>query len=376
MRNPYSFLPDHAFWRRSISSLHLGDVDPVTSIPFKLAQSDRIATIGSCFAQHISNTIVREGYNYLVTERAPSTPHAMLENFGVYPARFGNVYTTRQFLQLVQRAYGLFEPADAVWRRPDGEYIDPFRPQIQKAGFPSEEAVHADRRAHLACVRRMFEEADVLVFTLGLTETWIADGDGAAVPTAPGVVGESVSGASYHFMNAGVADMMRELTFAFEMIREVNPDLRFILTVSPVPLIATYSSQHVLTATTYSKSALRVVSEEMTRLPGVAYFPSYEIIMGSFARAAYFQDDLREVRPEGVAHVMSVFRRHYLGSETVAEAAVAPPAPKPAVAPAPVLAATPAPPAPPAASAAPRNEDAAFAELQAIICDEEILDRR
>lgn len=367
MHNPYSNLPDHAFWRRSVASVAADQLDPVASAPFHLARTDKIATIGSCFAQHISNTIAREGYNYLITERAPLTTHAAPENYGVYPARFANVYTTLQFLQLFERAYGLFEPTDAVWRRPDGAFVDPFRPQIQAAGFPTEDAVRADRLAHLACVRRMFEDADVLVFTLGLTETWLAEADGAAVPTAPGVVAESPRGAAYRFHNASVSEMTRDLSRAFAMIREVNPRARFVLTVSPVPLIATYAPQHVLVATTYSKSALRVVAEEMSRQEGVAYFPSYEIITGSYARAAYFRDDLREVTPEGVAHVMSVFRRHYLSPEAAANAS-------PGAVAAPALAAGSSPPATPAPVKA-RGEDEAFTALQTIVCDEEILDR-
>jgi hypothetical protein len=43
----------------------------------------------------------------------------------------------------------------------------------------------------------------------------------------------------------------------------------------------------------------------------VDYFPSYEIITGSFNRGKYFGDNLRDVTEDGVAHVMGVFMRHY-----------------------------------------------------------------
>jgi hypothetical protein len=46
----------------------------------------------------------------------------------------------------------------------------------------------------------------------------------------------------------------------------------------------------------------------------VLYFPSYEIVMGSFARGAYFGDDLRSVTDDGVDHVMRTFFRR-LGDE-------------------------------------------------------------
>ena len=70
----------------------------------------------------------------------------------------------------------------------------------------------------------------------------------------------------------------------------------------------------MLTATTYSKAALRVVAEMASRAEeDVCYFPSYEIITGPQARGRYFADDLRSVTDEGVARVMGIFGRHFLG---------------------------------------------------------------
>jgi hypothetical protein len=80
-----------------------------------------------------------------------------------------------------------------------------------------------------------------------------------------------------------------------------------------VPLIATYENRHVLVSTTYSKSALRVVADAVSRnISGVDYFPSYEIIAGPQSRGRFFANDLRTVTPEGVEAVMDVFARHYL----------------------------------------------------------------
>ena len=61
-----------------------------------------------------------------------------------------------------------------------------------------------------------------------------------------------------------------------------------ILTVSPVPLVATAAGKHVLVATTYSKSVLRVACEEVCqKAADVMYFPSYEIITGNYNRGSY-----------------------------------------------------------------------------------------
>ncbi len=308
MKTPYSDKPSSAFWKRAVAQPNPKDVDPVISTPFTIGCNDKIATAGSCFAQHIARTLVREGFEYLVTEKG-----APEQNYGVFPARFGNIYSTLQLLQLFQRAYGLFSPADQVWRQGDS-YVDPFRPQV--ASFPTIEELEADRAVHLAAVRHMFEASDVFVFTLGLTETWMATVDDAVAPLAPGVAGTS-SSAEYYFSNRSVADMTADMTEFIEKLRIVNPGVRLILTVSPVPLIATYEPQHVLVSTTYSKSALRVVAEMVSSsIEDVAYFPSYEIITGHHTGYKYFADDLREVRPEGVDHVMGLFKQYYLSGET------------------------------------------------------------
>jgi len=321
--NPYSSLPDYCFWRKGVATLAFSEVDPVVRTKFKLAETDWIATAGSCFAQHIASTLVKNGYNYYVTETAPesmSTEQAAAGSYGQFSARYGNIYTARQLLQLIDRAYGWFKPCDISWIRRDGRYIDPFRPQVETDGFSNKEAVITAREEHFAAVRRMFETMDVFVFTLGLTEAWRAKSDGAVFPVAPGVVATGLNEASYEFVNFKVTEIHEDVRAFIAKVRALNPRVRIILTVSPVPLVATYEQRHVLVSTTYSKSALRTVAGEIAdELDYVDYFPSYEIITGNFNRGRYFGDDLREVKPEGIEHVMRLFSKHYYPLTTSAD---------------------------------------------------------
>jgi hypothetical protein len=114
------------------------------------------------------------------------------------------------------------------------------------------------------------------------------------------------------FHNLKVADVVADLSEAYNLIREKNPNVRLILTVSPVPLAATMENRSVLVSTTYSKSVLRVAAEELASSNDkIAYFPSYEIITGSYSRGSYFGEDLRAVTEAGVSHVMDLFMKHY-----------------------------------------------------------------
>ena len=352
MTHPYRGRPDHAFWSRSVAGTAPELFDPVTEAPFVIRRGEKAAAAGSCFAQHISRFLLTEGFDALITEPGPLSPGAVDQGFGIFPARFGNVYTIRQMLQLLERAYSVYRPLDSAWAFEHG-YVDPFRPRVQT--FDTVAALEADRAAHLGAVRKMFEDCHVFVFTLGLTEAWQRIEDEAVFPLAPGVHGTPPDMADYGFVNFSAMQMQRDLLDFIDRLRMVNPSVRLILTVSPVSLAATYENRHVVVSTAASKAALRVVVDEVSRLRAdVAYFPSFEIITGPQARGRFLAEDLREVNEAGVSAVMRVFRRHFLSGDPASTEALADPAL--------------------AQLALPNERDLQrFKALEAVVCDEEAL---
>ncbi|WP_422822426.1 GSCFA domain-containing protein [Vreelandella azerica] len=93
--------------------------------------------------------------------------------YEVYSCRYGNIYTTRQLLQLVKEALQARSPQKIVWEK-NNRYFDALRPSVDPAGYESEDLVHKVRSKHLQAVREMLENLDVFVFTLGLTEAWLS----------------------------------------------------------------------------------------------------------------------------------------------------------------------------------------------------------
>lgn len=309
--NPYKGLPGHQFWSRAMADPCFTDIDPVVAGRFQIDTHDTVATLGSCFAQHLARHLKRSGLNYFVAETGDHLAPAEAERrgYGVFSARYANVYTVRQALQLFDRAFGKFKPRDRAWALGD-RFVDPFRPQVEPGGFESIAALEADRERHLSAVRRVFKESQVIVFTLGLTEAWEAIKDHAVFPSAPGVAGGAFDPKLYRFVNFDARSVSNDLTKLCQRIRKVNPRARILLTISPVPLIATYENRHVLVSTVASKSILRVAAEEVSgKLDHVTYFPSYEIITAP--GNDYFENDLRQVSDLGVKHVMRLFERHY-----------------------------------------------------------------
>ena len=314
MQNPYADLPDCQFWRRSVSSIETFRLDPVVRPRFRVERHERVATAGSCFAQHISRTLSRLGFTYFVadTDEAVTPEERERRGFGMFSARYGNVYTARQLRQLFDEAFGGREPVEVAHLRADGRWVDAFRPVIEPAGFASAWEVEEARRHHLAHVRAVFLQADIFIFTLGLTEAWRSRTDGSVFPLAPGTVAGTADPERYEFVNFEVEEVVADMQAFLDGIRGVNPSVRVLLTVSPVPLIATYEDRHVLTSTTYSKSVLRVAADKLIRRNcDVDYFPSYEIITGSYAGGLYYENDFREVNSLGVAHAMRCFTSNY-----------------------------------------------------------------
>lgn len=356
-RHPYLGRPDYQFWRKDPGLTDMALFDPVGPASFKIAPTDKVVTAGSCFAQHVARFLANAGFDFLVTEQ----PHPLLTekvaaemNYGLFSARYGNVYSTRQLRQLLQRAYGAFTPIDTAWQRADRRWVDPFRPQILPGGYVSAREVDLDREIHLEAVRRAIDQMSVFVFTLGLTETWLDRRDGAVYPLAPGVAGGRYDESIHAFHNLDVAEVAEDLQWSLDFIRSRNPGVKFILTVSPVPLNATAVDRHVSVSTAYSKAVLRVAAEQVASANDLCdYYPSYEIITSSVTRSAYFADDAREIREDGVHHVMSLFLKHY------AEGAAADaPAPRPK--------------ARPASATAARTAQAEA--LMQVLCDEEAID--
>lgn len=317
--HPYKNLPAERFWKTSVSDRNFLDLERVYTKKFVIERTDRIVTAGSCFAQHIAKRLKASGFNFMDYEQPPPGLPEDDEKklgFGLFSARYANIYTVRQLLQLYSRAFEGFSPAEDMWYE-SGRYFDPFRPGVEPDGFASEEEFRASRLTHMSSVRKVFENSDVFIFTLGLTEAWRSSIDGAVFPMCPGTIRGTFSSNRHEFHNFSYPETLADLELLLNKARSINPTLRFILTVSPVPLAATAENAHVMVATSYSKSVLRAVAGDLAiRHEFVDYFPSFELVAGPAIRGALFEPDMRNVSSRGVDIVMRhFFEQHALAGE-------------------------------------------------------------
>lgn len=189
-----------------------------------------------------------------------------------------------------------------------GRFYDPFRPVIEPEGFYSLEEMRASRNETLNAIREVFTQTKLFIFTLGLTEAWVNTEQGYVYPMCPGTVAGEFDASKHQFINYTHPQIPRDLREAFGLIKKINTGIKFLLTVSPVPLTATATDKHVLVATTYSKSTLRSVAGDLASARAdIDYFPAYELITGFPFRGMFFKENLRSVTPEGVRFVMDAF---------------------------------------------------------------------
>ncbi|MDU8914158.1 GSCFA domain-containing protein [Aestuariicoccus sp. MJ-SS9] len=314
MTNPYSDLPPRAFWRSAVAEAGAFGLEGLWQPKFPIRPAHRIVTAGSCFAQHIGRALAADGYGWLDAEPAPpflNEEAARRFNYGVFSCRTGNIYTPAMLDQWLDIALDDAEAHPECWLQ-DGRVFDPLRPAIEPGGFGDPAEFRAARARTGAALKRAVSAADIFVFTLGLTEAWVNAESGLEYAMCPGTHAGTYDPEVHVFRNRRMADIAETLERAIRRMRGLNPDLRVLLTVSPVPLTATASGRHVLTATSHSKSILRAVAGQVAEDDvGVDYFPSYEIITHPVFRGVFYQPNMRSVAPEGVATVM----RHFFGDQ-------------------------------------------------------------
>lgn len=312
--SPYLGRPEEAFWKTAVAGVQGTIPKNLYKKKFTISPDDQILTAGSCFAQHIGKQLRARKFSVIDVEPPPLGLAAENHNrfgYSIYSARYGNIYTVRQMLQLVKEAYGKWMPSEIVWRGRNGRYFDALRPGVEPNGLSSPDEVIAFRRDHLQKVVKALALMDVFIFTMGLTESWICSERGTVYPTAPGTIAGCYDPAAYEFKNFTFDEIyadMKELLHILQLQRREKPGLRVLLTVSPVPLTATASGGHVLCATFYSKAVLRAVAGQLCQeYDEVDYFPSFEIICNPWSAKTFYESNMRSVHPDGVAVVMESF---------------------------------------------------------------------
>ena len=270
-------------------------VEPITRpgfrVPFKMQPGSRIFTVGSCFARNVEDELIRRGFDVPMRRMMPkNSPSAILNNFAtpsIYN-EFAWAFGEAEFHQ--QHHFFEVQPG----RFADLHLAPTLRPE------PLEAVI--ERRAEITAAYRQAADCPVMIMTLGVAEVWFDTVSGYYVNVAPRPSHLRAEPDRFEMHILSFDDAHDYLDRTVRLLqRHGHPDLRILLTVSPVPLTATHRDEDVIVANCYSKSALRTVAETIcARYDFVTYFPSYESVTLSDRRRAWW-DDFVHVTDEMVA---------------------------------------------------------------------------
>jgi hypothetical protein len=296
---------NHAF-QRLRRSWFTPKIDP----KFKLRSEDKFYAIGSCFARGLEHSLGKR--NVVVESAAPE--FARLQPITKEPTGRGfiNKYNTFSILNELRWALDPEAefPMESIAQLTATTCYDPHtNPTLELVDLKETLA----RRALLQTVTRRIANCRAVIITLGLVEVWRDIRADVFVNNTPIPALLKTQRDRYEFRLTSFAENWANLEAIHALlVRYAHPDVRIVVTVSPVPLTATFSTMDVVTANTYSKSLLRTVAQEWAAAhENVDYFPSYEIVQNS-DRASVWQPDLTHVTKAGLRHIMDLFLQSYL----------------------------------------------------------------
>jgi GSCFA family protein len=278
---------------------------PKVNPKFKLCRDDKFYAMGSCFARGLENALA--SHKIAVESAAPEFARLQPEGLG-----FTNKYNTYSILNELRWALdpdAVF-PVNSIVQVTKTTWYDPHTtPMLDLVGL--EETL--ERRALLQVVTERIKRCRAVILTLGLAEVWRDVQADVYINRTPIPSLFKTEPDRYEFHLTGFAENWANLEATYALLsRYGHPDLRIIVTVSPIPLMDTFSTKDIVVANTWAKSLLRAVAEEWALAHGnVDYFPSYEIVQNS-DRAAMWERDLRHVKGAGAHHTVELFLRHYL----------------------------------------------------------------
>lgn len=283
----------------------------VQHIPkFKIAASDKIMTIGSCFARNIERALKQMNMNVL-----SSFVPGMLGADNIV-----NKYTSRSILSDLRLALSGRPLTDEDFMRTIYVSEQGLARNLAFGGAGSakgdalEEVLSSSRKffEHLGNLR----DADVVIVTFGLVETWYDQKNDVYLNISPSPAEVKADPGRFAVHVLSYEEIRSDMIEIFKLISEQGkPAVKILATVSPVPLHATFRTQDCLQANMYSKSVQRAALEEaLTKFSNVHYFPSYEMVALAAPSIAWVEDDFRHVRPDTVDRIMRKVISAYVGT--------------------------------------------------------------
>lgn len=285
-----------------------------TSPSFEIQPGAKVVTIGSCFARNVERTLGALGMD--VPANRFSLPDEYYQQEGPAPNAVLNKYSTQSIENEILLDLDLVEyPNNGFIEAPDGNWWDPLTTSVKALPFEQMSEV----RGWIRDLTRNVLDCDVLLMTLGLNQVWLDRETGISVNEMPPAAIARAYPDRWELAVTGAAENVASLERVVTALEAANPEIRIVITVSPVPMSATFTTSDVIAANGYSKAVLRVAAQEIAeRFDCVDYFPSYEMAVNSPPEMVWTTDRLH-VTDKAVRFIVGCFVEDYVATDAPAE---------------------------------------------------------
>jgi len=280
-----------------------------------MSKDTPIGSAGSCFAFEIAKVLQQENFNYVVTERADDPRAGIIvdgykagDKYAKFSANYGILFNTPSFKQLAEKAFQVKEFTKYSLLYSSTYYVDPYRENVF---FKTQKAFINDYPKHIEAVRQSLMQCEVFIVTLGLNECWQFR-DGTAISRNPK---EGLYELLQHKVLT-VQENVDNIQRFYDIVKQHNPKFKLIISLSPIPFLATGRAEthHVITANSHSKAVLRVAADELVaNNEDMYYLPSYELV--TECSEAPWGPDLRHVTSETVKRVITMFKHMFVKND-------------------------------------------------------------
>ena len=259
-------------------------------------KSTKVSSLGTCFAEEFSKFLVNYGGSYIYKEK----------NTFSSSANWGRVFTISHLAQTIQ--YSLGDKIPLIVEKCNKGFFDPTR-ETECGFFNSSNEAKEKILEHRNISKEIFKKSEIIVITLGQNENWIDRKKNIVWGNMPPTDIYNDNKERFFVENTTIEKNIKSLGESLELIKKNNSNVKFILTVSPVPAFATFTGSNVINKSFLNKCIIRYSLNEVlerSKELEVYYYPSFEMCLCDNPKS--YQFDNRHIKKEVVNNIFNIFK--------------------------------------------------------------------
>ncbi|OYQ43729.1 GSCFA domain-containing protein [Flavobacterium aurantiibacter] len=257
----------------------------VPKYTFDVNHRQKQVFLGSCFATHISSKFSYFGFNQVYNP-------------------FGVLFSPIACANLISSALSEKPLSEKHFVKRDDHF---FSLDAHSEIFGSTTAALQKRLDDASQkLRTALLEADVLFLTLGTAFVYRYLRTGEFVANC-----QKVPANQFEKVLLTADEITNDLQASFDLLRQYNPKIKIVLTVSPVR-----HTRDGLIENQRSKAQLLLATDKLSNKETVVYFPSYEIMTDELRDYRFYESDLIHPNQIAVEYIWNILVKSFFSLET------------------------------------------------------------